>query len=266
MGTYGLDAGRPHLFEPMFAKNIRLEGIGGQLWFKDSAFWTVHPYACDGVTIRNVKITADVVRGHNTDGIDPDSTRNVLVEDCYVSVGDDAVAIKSGLDYAGREFGVPSQDMLFRNNHFVSRKVSIGSEESGGVHNVTFLNNVLGESSLASRERGIGGHAGERGIYLKAERGRGGYIRDIHFKGMEVFGATKGPVFISMFYSDTRNETNVTATPRFSNIMLEDMVAHSVSNETDWAGQLVGLPEAPISGLRLRNVTIHSESGMSAAV
>lgn len=255
---YGLDAGRPHLFEPMFAKNIRLEGIGGQLWFKDSAFWTVHPYACDGVTIRNIKITADELRGHNTDGIDPDSTRNVLVENCYVRVGDDAVAIKSGLDFAGREFGVPSENMLFRNNHFVNQFVSIGSEESGGVRNITFLDNVLGESSLAS---GVGTGTNRAGIYLKSERGRGGYIRDIHYKGLQVFGGREGPVFFSMFYSDARNQTNASATPQFSNIVLEDMVAHSVSGEANWAGQLVGLPEAPILGLHLRNVSIRSVSG-----
>ena len=89
--SVGLDAGRPHLVQPMFTTNFRIES----LWLKDSAFWTLHPYACDGVTIRDLRITADPVRGHNTDGIDPDSTRNVLVEGCYVSVGDDAVAIVS---------------------------------------------------------------------------------------------------------------------------------------------------------------------------
>jgi hypothetical protein len=62
-------------------------------------------------------------------------------------VGDDAVAIKSGIDYAGRQFGRPSENMLFRNNVFASKHVSIGSEESGGVRNITITDCVLGEKA-----------------------------------------------------------------------------------------------------------------------
>ena len=108
--TLGLSAGRPHLVEPMFVTNFRIENVS----LKDSPFWTLHPYACDGVLIRGLRITADSKRGHNTDGIDPDSCNNVLVENCYVRVGDDAVAIKSGVDFAGRAFARPSQNMIFR--------------------------------------------------------------------------------------------------------------------------------------------------------
>jgi polygalacturonase len=87
----------------MFCNQFTIEDVK----LMNSAFWTLHPYACDGVVIRNLNITA---RGHsapNSDGIDPDSSRNVLVEDCFVDVGDDTVAIKSGMDYAGRQFAHP---------------------------------------------------------------------------------------------------------------------------------------------------------------
>jgi polygalacturonase len=142
----GLTAGRPHLVEPLFVTGFRIEGV----WLKDSPFWTLHPYACEDVVIRGLKITADPVRGHNTDGIDPDSCSNVLVEDCYVRVGDDAVAIKSGIDFAGRAFDRPSQNMLFRNCTFESKHVSIGSEQSGGVRNVTIEDCTLGGLSDSS--------------------------------------------------------------------------------------------------------------------
>ena len=142
----GLTAGRPHLVEPLFVTGFRIEGV----WLKDSPFWTLHPYACEDVVIRGLKITAAPVRGHNTDGIDPDSCSNVLVEDCYVRVGDDAVAIKSGIDFAGRAFDRPSQNMLFRNCTFESKHVSIGSEQSGGVRNVTIEDCTLGGLSDSS--------------------------------------------------------------------------------------------------------------------
>ena len=60
----------------------------------------------------------------------------VLVEDCFVDVGDDTVAIKSGMDWAGRHFAHPAENILFRNCHFVQNAMAIGSEQSGGVANV----------------------------------------------------------------------------------------------------------------------------------
>ncbi len=63
----GLAAGRPHLVEPLFVRRFRIEGVHLQ----DSPFWSLHPYACDDVIIRGLHITADPVRGHNTDGVDP---------------------------------------------------------------------------------------------------------------------------------------------------------------------------------------------------
>jgi polygalacturonase len=204
----GLTAGRPHLVEPMFVTGFRIEGI----WLKDSPFWTLHPYACDDVVIRNMIITADTKRGHNTDGIDPDSCSRVLVEGCYVRVGDDAVAIKSGIDYAGRRFGRPSQHMLFRNCTFASKHVSIGSEESGGVRNITVEDCILGAPSGPHNSAPFDGFS--PGIHLKAERGRGGFIRDITLRRLSFLGPVSQPLFVSMFYSDARNRTNATATPQ----------------------------------------------------
>ena len=60
----------------------------------------------------------------------------MLVEDCFVDVGDDTVAIKSGMDWAGRHFAHPAENILFRNCHFVQNAMAIGSEQSGGVANV----------------------------------------------------------------------------------------------------------------------------------
>lgn len=254
----GLIAGRPHLVEPMYVTDFRIEGV----WLKDSPFWTLHPYACTDVVIRDLHITADPVHGHNTDGIDPDSCSNVLVERCYVSVGDDAVAIKSGIDAAGREFGRPSKDMLFRDCIFATKHVSIGSEESGGVSNITMEDCTLGAVGELSSSEGF-----NPGVHLKAERGRGGYIQDVTLQRLSFVGPLSQPFFISMFYSDARNRTNVTATPRFANIALKDiMVSNATGQEVQgakweqtksgWAGALVGLPEAPIQNLSLSNVSV----------
>jgi hypothetical protein len=79
------------------------------------------------------------------------------------------------------------------------------------------------------------------------------------------------PLFVSMFYSDARNATNATATPHFSGITLRDIVVENASGRVDsklggvaqgWAGAMVGLPEAPIVGLLLQNVTVNLSPGV----
>ena len=125
-----LEFGRPRLFEPMFSSNIAL----ADLQLRNQAFWAVHPYACEGVYVGNVTVTAPRDEGiPNDDGIDPDSCNNVLVEGCLVDVGDNSVAVKSGMDFAGREFGRPCSNLVFRNSTFVCETFAVGSEMSGDV-------------------------------------------------------------------------------------------------------------------------------------
>lgn len=44
-----------------------------------------------------------------------DSCEDMVIEDCYISVGDDAIAIKSGWDQYGIAYGRPSTNILIRN-------------------------------------------------------------------------------------------------------------------------------------------------------
>lgn len=75
-------------------------------------FWAMHPYACDTLLFENITFEAPVT-SPNTDGIDPDSCSNVVIRNFNVNhCGDDAVAIKSGKDSAGRAFGRPSYNIL----------------------------------------------------------------------------------------------------------------------------------------------------------
>lgn len=105
-----LEWSRPPLVEIMYGNGIHVEGVT----FRDSAFWSIHPYACSNVVVRNVQIFAPGY-APNTDGVDIDSCNNVLVENCFFSLGDDGIAIKSGLNEAGREFNMPSENIIIRN-------------------------------------------------------------------------------------------------------------------------------------------------------
>jgi len=60
----------------------------------------------DGVTILAPP------ESRNTDGIDIDSSSNVIVRNAFISVGDDVIALKSGFNYCGREYGMPTRNVL----------------------------------------------------------------------------------------------------------------------------------------------------------
>lgn len=151
---------RPSCIQPYACSRILIEGIT----VKDSPFWTIHPLYCDNVIVRGVTIDSHFP---NNDGCDPESTYNVLIEDCTFRTGDDAIAIKSGRDTDGRNIGRASRNIVIRNCQFYSEcnGLCIGSEMSGGAANVYMSNITIGTVKNA--------------IYFKSNKDRGGYIRDV---------------------------------------------------------------------------------------
>src|SRR5204863_9434953 len=115
----------------------------------------------DGVTIISPKDTP------NTDGIDPDSCRNVRIANCYISTGDDCIIIKSGYKQQTQDPLVPSENITISNCVFGLGQsgVGIGSETAGGVRNVAISNCVCDGT--------------RRGLYFKTARGRGNVVENI---------------------------------------------------------------------------------------
>ncbi len=74
------------------SKDVKIEGIT----FKDSQFWNCHLYNNDNVLVHKVRFTVpdDYKQAPSTDGIDIDSSRNVMVDGCHFSVTDDCIACK----------------------------------------------------------------------------------------------------------------------------------------------------------------------------
>ncbi|KAG6658165.1 probable polygalacturonase [Carya illinoinensis] len=227
---------RGPLVQIMWSSDILITNVT----FRDSPFWTLHPYDCKNVTIRNVTILAPLVEAPNTDGIDPDSCVDMLIEDSYISVGDDGIAIKSGWDQYGIAYGRPSMNILIRNlvvRSMVSAGVSIGSEMSGGVSNVT-VENLLVWSS-------------RRAVRIKTASGRGGYVRNITYKNL-TFDDVRVGIVIKTDYNEHPDEGfDPTAFP-----VLEDISFTSVH------GQGVRVP-VRIHGsdkIPVRNVTFRDMS------
>lgn len=88
------DEQRPRLIYVSNSKNVQIEGLNLQ----NSAFWTTHFFNCENVKLLSLNIysPAKPVKAPSTDAIDLDVVKNVLVKNCYMSVNDDAVAIKGG--------------------------------------------------------------------------------------------------------------------------------------------------------------------------
>ncbi|CAN5379161.1 glycoside hydrolase family 28 protein [soil metagenome] len=89
--TTNLDVERPRLAFIQNSKDVRISGIK----FKDSGFWNLHLYRCNGVVVEDLRIgVQDGLRAPSSDGMDIDSSQNVTVRRCTFRVDDDAVCLK----------------------------------------------------------------------------------------------------------------------------------------------------------------------------
>ncbi len=157
---------RPQMIQFYDCKNVTLQGV----FITNSPFWCVHLLKSENIVCRGLRYDAKLV---NNDGIDPECSRNVLIEDIEFNNGDDNVAIKSGRDNDGWTHGSPSENIVIRNCRFKGlHAVVIGSEMSAGVRNV-FVENCT-----------FGGYC-KRGIYIKTNPDRGGFVTNLYVKNCE---------------------------------------------------------------------------------
>ncbi len=137
---------RPNFIQPYACKNILIEGVT----IVRSPMWELHPVLSQNITVRGVKINS---HGPNNDGCDPESCRDVLIEDCVFDTGDDCIAIKSGRNNDGRRVNVPSENLVIRNCTMKDGHggVVLGSECSGDIRNVFVENCDDGQPPPRSR-------------------------------------------------------------------------------------------------------------------
>ena len=168
------DCQRPRLIQIYKAKNVEIQG----LTLRRSGFWTVHicystKVTVDGLTIRN---NIGGV-GPSTDGVDVDSSSDVLVENCDIENNDDAIVLKSGRDSDGLRVNRPTENVVIHD--ITGRKgtagITFGSETSGGIRHVeAYRIHVLPGVNY--------------GIFFKSSRMRGGTLEDISLHDIDVQG------------------------------------------------------------------------------
>jgi polygalacturonase len=244
-GILGSHHPRPRLVVFDHCKHIVIEGVT----IENSPMWQVVPYYSDDVTIRNVKILAPQ-HSPNTDAMDPFSSSNVLIENVYADVGDDNVAIKSGMiNSPGPDS--PSRNITVRNCTFLrGHGMSIGSELAGGAQNITAEH--------------IQFNGTDQGIRVKANRDRGNVVKNLVFRDLTMKDV-KNAIVISEYYPRIAPAGGVEAapvgrlTPHFSDITIENVTATGGNS----AGAIFGLPESPVKHVVMNNVKISAQKGLT---
>lgn len=233
-GTLNRRFFRPPFIQPIRCKNVRIEGVK----IVNSPFWTINPEFCDNVTVDGV--TIHNVPSPNTDGINPESCRNVHISNCHISVGDDCITIKSGRDLQARNLAAPCENITVTNCTMLSGHggVVIGSEMSGSVRHVTISNCVF--------------EGTDRGIRLKSTRGRGGVVEDIRVSNVVMKDIKKEALTFNLKYSRMPQEPKSERTPVFRNIHISGITVVDVNVPIE----IVGLEEAPITDIVLRDIQI----------
>jgi polygalacturonase len=236
---------RPRLIVLDHCKHVRIEGVTVQ----NSPFWQIVPYYTDDLTIHNVRVLAPYP-SPNTDAVDPFSSSNIHIDHLYADTGDDNIAIKSGAINSGGGDD-PSHDITITDCTFMhGHGLSIGSEIAGGVHNI-----------LAER---IHFEGTDNGIRVKANRDRGNDVSNLVFRDIDMKDV-KNPLVVSEYYPRILPEGAQTAqpvthlTPHFHDITFESITATG----GEMAGAIVGLPEAPVDNIVLKNVKLAGKTGLT---
>lgn len=179
--------------------------------------WILNPVLCNNVTIQGVTVES---QGPNSDGCDPESSKNVLIKNCYFNTGDDCIAIKSGRNADGHG------------------GVVIGSEITGGARNL-----FAGDCKMNSPHL-------DRALRIKTSSMRGGVVENVYLRNIRVGQVAEQVVRVNMFYEDSGAYV-----PTVRNIEVKNM---TVQKGGEVGVLLEGYEQSPVGNVRLINVTIEN--------
>lgn len=205
-------------------RQIRIENIH----IYETPGWGIKPSECDGVLIRGVTMRSDL-RGPNTDGIDPDSSRNVMISDCHIETGDDAICLKS-------HGGKPVEDVVVTNCVLKSDDsgFKLGTSGDGDFRRITVSNSVIFGSRYGLT------------MFIKD----GPTVEGVSFSNIQIetAGRAEYPILI-----DLEKRTPQSRVGRIRDISFSDI-------RMTGAGRVLvsGMPESPLENLVFRNVSIRA--------
>jgi unsaturated rhamnogalacturonyl hydrolase len=220
---------RPSFIQPYRCRNVLVEGVT----ILRSPMWEIHPVLCENVIVRGVSV---ITHGPNNDGCNPESSRDVLIEDCLFDTGDDCIAIKSGRNADGRRVAVPSENIIIRNCEMRDGHggVVMGSEISGGCRNIFVENCRMDSPNL------------DRAIRIKTNSIRGGVVENVYVRNVTIGEVAESVLKVNFLYEEG---DTADFTPIVRNIVLENIVCQKARMPLF----LVGYARSPIEGITLKN-------------
>lgn len=235
---------RPQLIQFNRCRNVLIEDIK----IRNSPFWTIHLLLCDTVVVRRIDVYA---HGHNNDGIDPEMTRNLLVENCRFDQGDDAMAIKSGSNQDAWRLNTPSENIVMRNCTIIQghQLVAIGSELSGGVRNV-----YVHDCRFDARTKPF------NLLFIKTNHRRGGFVENITMENVEATSTQFGVLGIEtdvLYQWRTLVPTYETRITPINNIHVRNVKI----GETATPFRILGDQRQPVKDVFLNNIDIGTVRG-----
>ncbi len=250
----GKDGG--FIFPPMFispinCRKVYIEGITLQ----NTPFWNVVPVYCDNVIIRGITVhSVGIPRG---DGIDVESSRNVLIEYCTLSCGDDCFTIKAGRGDDGIRVNKPTENVVIR--YCLAREghggITCGSETAGMIRNLYVHDCVFDDT--------------DTGLRFKTRRSRAGGGDNLVYERvrMKLRGdAVKFDMLGSRQYmgelADRLPPRPVDKlTPAYRNITARNIIIEKARTFVD----ITGIPESPASNLLIENAEVHAKTAFKAS-
>jgi polygalacturonase len=222
---------RPNFVQPYKCKNVLIDGVT----FKDSPMWFLNPVLCTNVTVSNLKIEG---LGPNNDGCNPESSKDLLIKNCFFNTGDDCIAIKSGRNNDGRRVNVPSEniiieDCIMKEGH---GGVVIGSEISGGVRNVYAQNCEMSSPHL------------DRALRIKTNAIRGGVIENIFLRNIKVGEVSEAVIKINFYYEEGD----------FPPVVRNIRVKNLRSEKSPYAIWIKAYERSPVTGLYLEDCSFQN--------
>jgi polygalacturonase len=238
----------PALIEPIGCKNLRFEDFSTDYYL----MWCMHPTYCENIVIKNLTIRST---GGNGDGIDIDSCKKVLIDNCDIATGDDCISLKSGRGMEGYTLLRTTEDITITNCTLadsIFACIGIGSETSGGIRNVRIEHCKF----VAAKT-----HA----IYIKSRPGRGAFIENIICNELDVSGMQGGFLRFNILGSGLQDQVPVPGNegiPAIKNFSFTNIRVKDVPVLVE--GTAIH-PAKPLDGFTLMNVSGTCAKGISLA-